>query len=360
MLKKISRLVARAGMQMTLLASAGVLCGGLSTTAQALSFDQISQVYFFGDSLTDSGFNNIWSFPAPLPAGKAPTFTTFGGYTYAQYLARDIKGFTLPVYAGPNPADTITNNSIYPVPGFATGTLTGVDYAAGGSTTNSTGFVETWAPSLNQQIEQYIGTATGHRADPNAVYFIWSGANDLLTLLNSSPIPSQAQLLAAAQNAAINVANEVARLSASGAKRVVVLSLPNIGLTPLITGAALQTHNPALPATVKTLSFTFNSMLNSQLGRVIKQTGVKVLYVDVYTLLDNVILATKAGQPYTVSGQSFQFVNYTSPACSTVPTAIYCPSTAPNNYVFADTLHPTSMAHRVLSLQIETLIHQWK
>jgi outer membrane lipase/esterase len=359
MLKKFLKSLVSARIKATLLTSATVLCCGLVTTAEALPFNQISQLYFFGDSLTDSGFNNLWSLPFPLPAGKAPTFTTFGGYTWAQFLARDIKGFALPVYPGPNPADAITNNSIYPVPAFVSGTLKGINYAAGGSTTNSTGLGETWAPSLTQQVAQYLATS-GQVADPNAVYFIWSGANDILTLLNSSPLPSQAQLLQAASTAAINIGNEAALLSAHGAKRIVVMSLPNIGSTPLITGVAAQLHNPALPASIKTLSFTFNSMLNTQLGLVIKKYHTKILYVDVYDLLDNVILATQAGRPYAVAGQSFQFVNYTTPACSTVPTAIYCPSTAPNNYVFADTLHPSSMAHRVLSLTVELLIQNWK
>lgn len=359
MLTKLSRTIARASKHIAVCASALLIGGGISTTANALSYGAISQVYFFGDSLTDSGFNNLWSFPFPLPPGKAPTFTTFGGHTWSQYVARDVKGFVLPVYPGPNPADKITNNSIYPVAGFASGTLKGVDYAAGGSTTNSTGFVETWAPSLDHQISQYLVTS-GNKADPNAVYFIWSGANDLLKLLNATPPANEGQLLAAAQQAAINVALEAGRLSAAGAKRIVVLSLPNIGLTPLISGAAIATHNPTLPASVKTLSFTFNSMLNSQLGLIIKQYKIKVLYIDVYTLLDNVILATQQGRPYVVAGQSFQFVNYTNPACSTVPTSIYCPSNAPNGYVFADTLHPTDMAHRVLSLWVETKLQAWK
>ncbi|MES2218806.1 MAG: SGNH/GDSL hydrolase family protein [Pseudomonadota bacterium] len=353
MLKKLLQLVA--------VTSAIVLGCGMSANVQALAFNQISQVYFFGDSLSDSGFNDLWTVPAPRPAGKAPTFTTFAGYTWSQYIARDVKGFVLPVYPGPSPADTITNNSIYAatgVPGFVSGTLRGIDYAAGGSTTNSTGFVETWAPSLTQQVSFYLSTHN-QQVDPNAVYFIWSGANDILTLLSGPTLPNQLQLLLTAQMAATNIANEVALLSQYGAKRIVVLALPNIGLTPLIGGAAITTNSPTLPAQMKTITFTFNSMLNTALGKVIHQYGTKVLYVDVYDLLDSVITATQISQPYTVAGQSFMFVNYNSPACSTVPTSIYCPSSAPNNYIFADTLHPTGMAHRVLSLQVEELLQNW-
>jgi outer membrane lipase/esterase len=352
-------------LQLAAVGSAIALGCGVATVAQAIPLTSISQVYFFGDSLSDSGFNDLWTIPTPLPVGKAPTFTTFAGYTWAQYIARDVKGFNLPVYPGPTPADSITNNAIYaggtaPTPGqlFVSGTKTGVDYACGGSTTNSTGLGETWAPSLVQQVNYYLATKP---VDPNAVYFIWSGANDILTLLSGSTLPTQLQLLLTAQNAAMNIANEVTALAEHGATRVVVLSLPNIGLTPLIGGAAISTNNPALPATLKSATFTFNSMLNQQLGKVLATySNLKVLYVDVYDLLDGVILATQASQPYSIGGQSFTFVNYNSPACSTVTSSIYCPSSAPNNYIFADTLHPTNMAHRILSLAVEIGLQTWQ
>ncbi len=365
MIRKLSKLSRRAKTQMALVAKTAVLCCGLISTAHALSFDQISQVYFFGDSLTDSGFNDRWYLTGLTTPGKAPTFTTYGGYTWAQYVARDIKNFVLPIYPpvlppDPSPPDTITNNTT-PLNGsspLVSGLLTGVDYAAGGSTTNSTGVGEAWAPSLHMQIQHFLATKT---FDANTVFFIWSGANDILAVLLSGPMPTQLQFLQAANTAAMNIANEVAALSLRGAKRFVILSLPNIGYTPLIMQIAAANHLPTLPAQIKTVSFTFNSFLNQQLGKVIAKYGIKVLYVDVYTLLDNVILATKAGQPFVVAGQSFEFVNYNQPACPTAdPDSINCPSGAPNNYIFADTLHPTNMAHRLLSLMVEEEILKWK
>lgn len=46
-------------------------------------------------------------------------------------------------------------------------------------------------------------------------------------------------------------------------------------------------------------------MLNQELGRVKAKYGTKILYVDVYDLLDNVILATKAGKPYVIGESPF-------------------------------------------------------
>jgi outer membrane lipase/esterase len=351
MLRKLVRLLSHT----TLLASTLIFGCGLSNTAQAISFNQISQVYFFGDSLTDSGYNNLWSVPAPLPFGKAPTFTTFGGYIWSQYVARDVKGIVLPIYPGPSPADTITYNAEYPVAGFVSGTLRGINFAAAGSTTNSTGFNETWAPSLTLQVGTYLANV-GQAADPNAVYFIWSGANDILSLLSTTNPPTQLQLLLAANTAANNIAAQAAALSMHGAKRIVVMALPNLGATPLITAQNV----PGLSGQMQNVTFSFNSMLNTALGKVIAQYGTKILYVDIYDLFTNVINATQAGQPYVIAGQSFTFVNATTPACGSTLPAIYCTSSAPTNYVFADPLHPTDMSHRVISLLVETLIQAWQ
>jgi outer membrane lipase/esterase len=357
MLKRLSQLLASARVHTTVVASIFAVCCGIANTAAAIPFSEISQLVFFGDSLTDSGYNDNWSFPTPLPVGKAPTFTTYGGYVWAQYVARDIKGVTLPIYPGPNPPDTITNNSEYPVPGFVSGTLTGgFDYAAAGSTTAASGFNETWAPALATQVLFYESTH-GNTADAKAIYFIWSGANDILKVLTAPTFPTQLQLLITASSAATNIASQAAILASRGATRIVVVTLPNLGLTPLIN--SLAASNPTLPAQMQSLSFTFNSMMNTALGGVVSRYGVKILIVDSYDLLDNIALSVAAGQPYTIAGQSFKFVNATSPACSTVSQAIYCPSTAPTNYVFADSLHPTDMAHRVLSLQVEQQIAAW-
>jgi outer membrane lipase/esterase len=102
-------------------------------------------------------------------------------------------------------------------------------------------------------------------------------------------------------------------------------------------------------------------LLNQELGKVAAQyRNTKILYIDTYSFLNNAVIATEAGRPIFVRGQAFQFVNATSPACGATPSAIYCPSGTPNGYIFADSLHPTDMAHRALSLQVETELQNWQ
>lgn len=358
MLQNIMKFVGSYSGYLTVLARTVIFSCSVMNTAQALPFNKISQLYFFGDSLTDSGFNDLYPFSPELPVGKAPTFTTYGGYIWSQYVARDIMGFVLPEgYPSPSSPDTITNNTTPLIPGTwpVSGTLDGINYACGGSTTNSVGNNLVWAPSLHNQVSHFLSTAATP-LDPEAVFFVWSGANDLLVLLEGATLPTQLQLLQVASTATKNIANEVEELSAHGAKRVVVLSLPNIGFTPLVGKAAAA--DPTLPASMKTLTFTFNSMLNQELGKVVAKYNTKILYIDVYDILDDVILATKAGKPYVVAGQSFQFVNYTDTACGDVP-SLMCPKDTPEGYIFADDVHPTDMANRLLSLVVETEIKNW-
>ncbi|MFT4058136.1 MAG: SGNH/GDSL hydrolase family protein [Legionella sp.] len=359
MLKKIEKIVAHVKMHLSVLTCVCSIGVVVPNVAQAIPFSDISQVYFFGDSLTDSGFNNNFTALAGFPA-KAPTFTTFGGYTWAQYIAHDIKGFSLPTGPFPTTSDKITNNTTFtfpdPVP-FVTPDLTGIDYACGGAkTTSNPGMDLTWAPSIQQQIANYLATAPA-RLDPKAVYFIWSGANDILAALSQVPLPNQVQLLRVADATTSNIVNLVDILGARGAKRIVVMSLPNIGSTPLVNRLSVELGDATIPAQVKNLSFIFSSMLNQKLGVVIAKHRMKVLYFDTYAALDNLITNAKRGVPTVIDGQAFYFVNYTTPVCGTVE-AILCPNTS-DGYIFADSVHPTDMAHHALSLEVEQRIKSW-
>jgi cholinesterase len=71
-----------------------------------------------------------------------------------------------------------------------------------------------------QELALYV-SLSGGVADPNALYFVWGGANDLLT--RDSPV-------AGAQN----IAGYVAELAMDGATHFLVPNLPNLGLTPFV------------------------------------------------------------------------------------------------------------------------------
>lgn len=346
----------------TILSFITLFLGLIPKTLLAMNFASIHQIYFFGDSLSDSGFNNMVTIPM-LPINKAPTFTTKDGYTWAQYLAHDVKNIPLPKgpYT-PDIADKITNNmtATYPssVPEVVP-TLTGINYACGGSRVYANpGFgAIPWAPSVHQQIQQFLTTTS---IDPHDVFFIWAGANDLLTELAKVPAPSLEELVLTVDSVTSQLVEEVRRLAQNGAQRVVVMSLPNLGSSPFVLKR--EASMPNLPIELKNLSFTFDSLLNQKLGALIQQTGVHIVYIDTYSLLDNVIAHAKSGLPYEVGGLSFYFTDWSNPVCVPTPpfpdSALFCQQDS-DKHIFADDLHPTDAVHHILALELENTLQMW-
>ncbi|WP_454784247.1 SGNH/GDSL hydrolase family protein [Legionella sp. WA2024007413] len=363
MVTKIRKMILHAKTQLVVLMSMFSLCCMLPQNALAIPLNKITKVYFFGDSLSDSGFNNTFTLINGIP-DKAPTFTTFNGYTWAQYVAHDIMGTPLlpPGTLFPTTNDKMTNNTtpifvdpskppappIVPLPN-------GFNFACGGSrTVAEPGIDFYWAPSVQRQVQNYLSSAP-QKLDPNAMFFIWSGANDMLYGISAQLNPIAFMQLIDVTTT--QIVQQIEVLSARGAKRVVVLSLPNIGVTPFINQLAVAIGDPSLPGAIKNLSFMFNSLLNQKLGAVAKRHKVKILYFDTYAALDNLISNAQAGEPTVISGISFLFQNVTTPVC-TAPLAILCQQTS-NNYLFADSVHPTDMAHHALALEVENQIRQW-
>ena len=146
------------------LAGAVALALGCAGAAQAQNF---TGFFVFGDSLSDAG--NIAASQG-LPPGNS--FTTNPDPVAAEIIARY---FGLP--------DT---NSL----------AGGPNYAWGGSCVNATGPCLNPVPNIPAQVTQYLAT-TGGRADPNALYSIWGGANDIFASLGN-PATAQANTVAAA------------------------------------------------------------------------------------------------------------------------------------------------------------------
>ncbi len=293
-----------------------ILAAALALTAvPALAQDVYSQTVFFGDSLTDSGFY------APITGNPAVSrFTTNPGLVWAEFLAD---------YYGTNagPAWQLTSTGV--VGGD------GDNYAAGGATIGpGPGFPPQpptlFAPSLSTQIGAYLA-ANGGRADPDALFTVWGGANDLFFHLNG------ATDLATFLSAATDQVGLVASLQNGGARYILVPTMPDVGKTPF--GLSL---GPAGSAGVTQLVMAYNGTLFGGL----QAAGLRVIPLDTFNFINEI----------TASPSTYGFVNVTSPACPGVPAALgFCnPSTyatpdAAETYAFADGVHPSTGAHRLLS-----------
>jgi outer membrane lipase/esterase len=306
-----------------LVASALLLGTG---AAQAVQFQG---VYVFGDSLSDSGYFRpfLTQVVGAQSAAVLGRFTNNPGPVWAELIAQNYGGNANPANAG------------------------GQNYAQGGariaSSSTSTPPGSAQRP-VSTQITEYLAS-TGGSANPNGLYSVWIGANDIFQTL---PLIQTGQVNAStflAQSAGATV-QQVARLQAAGARYVLLFNLPDIGTTPAFTLPALG-GSAALAAAGTSLSAGYNI----NLFNAVAANGLRVIPVDTFSLISEV----------RANAAAFGFTNITSPACNLAATqgssqfctnASLVPGATGNNYVFADGVHPTSGAHAILADHIKSLI----
>ncbi len=293
----------------------------LSAAAPAFAGDNIfSNTWFFGDSLTDSGFYEPFLVSTYGPnAALADKFTTNPGLVWSQFVADYFGGNGSPAWQL-----AIVNGVPTLVPAG------GGNYAAGGATVvPGPGYPPTpptqFAPSLTDQLNAYLA-ANGGAADPNALYTLWGGANDLFFNLGGATTQDQFLGAATAQ------AQLVGTLEAAGARYVMVPTMPDVGVTPfgLSQGSAGS-------AGITQLVQGYNATLFGSL----QAAGLRVIPLDTFDFLHEIIANPSA----------YGLVNVTSPACGAAP-SLGCVPTDPSTaltWAFADGVHPTTGAHQMLA-----------
>jgi len=284
------------------LAGAVALALGCAGAAQA---QQFSGFIVFGDSLSDSG--NI-ALAQGLPPGNS--FTTNPDPVAAEIIAAF---FGLP--GGPSLGG-------------------GFNFAWGGACANALGPCLNPVPNIPTQVSQYLA-ATGGAADPNALYSIWGGANDIFATLTLDPANAQANTVAAA----LAYVQQIGRLQAAGANYIVVYNLPNLGATPQFGG----TPNAS---SVSQITVVYNSALNAGL----ETLGNGIIPINTFGLISEI----------TANPGLYGFTNITGQACGVGSSSVACGPAgsglpfgyAPGSndtWLFADGVHPTGAAHRILA-----------
>ena len=276
-----------------------------SVLVTAASAQNFSNSFFFGDSLTDSG----WFLHKPLGGagfGLAPpgagTWTTNPDPGWAQIFANKFGG-------NATPSDT-------PGVGGNNSAIGGARLVAQNGNVLST----------QTQIANYLAS-TGGVADPKAIYAFWAGSNDLKTTTarsGSSPgnivdpqnVP---QLLAVAGQAA----SQVAQLWNAGARYILV---PNIAALNAAASAASGTvYDPTLNAS--------RGIFYQALWNDLAASGINFIPADVASLY-NYVLTNPAPFGITVTSRL-------TPACGNVNSyqctpANYVTPNANKTYFWAD------------------------
>lgn len=276
----------------------------------AAAHDQpFSKTVFFGDSLTDAGY-----FRPLLPPEVQPVtgqFTTNPGLVWSQWLAQFYG-----TDASPNGNGQSGDNHA------AGGARNGVDV------TGALGFT----PSLATQAAGYLA-ANGGRADPDALYTVWGGANDLFAATGD---PANAQvIIGGAVAAQVGI---IGSLQAAGARYVLVPNIPDLGLTP-----GFLAQGPAAAGQGTMLATVYNDALFGTLAA----NGMSVIPVDTFAFLREVVADPAVFGIGNVTGTACM-PQITAQSLTCNPTSLVSPD-APQTYLFADGVHPASGAHRALA-----------
>ncbi|MGV8927321.1 MAG: autotransporter outer membrane beta-barrel domain-containing protein [Ewingella sp.] len=340
-------------------AFAVALCIGLQAPAQA--YDQL---YVFGDSLSDTGNIGRW------------TFDSSSHQLYDEILAHNIGTTLTPSSQG------------------------GLNYAEGGGVA---------VPGLDSdyttqdQVKNYL-VSIGGKADPNGLYIHWIGGNDLAAAaLSLNPISA----VKIATNSATQAASQVNDLLNAGAGTVVVPTVPNIGLTPVLMEGIIQVgllpvQQQALEAAYKylnaqntpsadarteaihnALKASTTAGLDSELVQDLFSKGLAAAYdalkvvasglTDTYNTTEDIALAKTGGNIVRVDINGlfneviadpglYGFANTAGMACPVGTSASECTSNLPGfdsskSFLFADHFHPTPQAHALIAEYMQSVIN---
>ncbi len=237
-----------------------------------------AKIYVFGDSLSDSG--NVGRFS--------------NGPVWVERLAERFGTAAEPSKHG------------------------GTNYAIGGAL--AAGRSEN---ALSAQAARFIRSRDGGRAEPDALYIVWAGGNDLLAQMRG-------MAPGAAEAAAEAIGGVVERLAAAGARHFLVPNLPDIGRTP-----EARSRGEAAMLAGREIARAYNAAVDRALASAAAGHPISIHRLDTFRLLETV-----AADPAAAG-----FDNVTD-ACA-YRAGAGCAD--PDRFVFWDGIHPTTAAHARLA-----------
>lgn len=275
-----------------------------------------SNLYVFGDSLSDIGNDSIVT-GGVIPPPEYTDGTTHGRFTdgrnYIDYLSQGLGLTVTPSLAG------------------------GTDYAYGGARTGYRASASPFAASLLEQRDSYLASLGGGAADPNALYVVWGGSNNLSDILGRVMADPTYDPTSDLNATAADLGNVVASLAAAGARNILVPNVPDLGIIPAVTAISGGAPNPLVSNFVMNFNLGLAGLLNN-IGS--SFPAVDLMRLDVFGLLDQVY----------ANPADYGLTNVTDTCYSGYVTPGGTTCSNPEQYLFWDLEHPTTATHRILAV----------
>ena len=284
-----------------------VFLGAMPWTSKAAT-PTFTHLYVFGDSYCDIG-NDFIAAGGAEPAAPYYAGRFSNGPIWVDHVAGFLKlGALKPSLAG------------------------GTDFAFGGAEVTAPVITpQGTIPSVPQQVALYLQSVDG-KADPNALYIIEGGGNDILNAVSGSPQQLGFEI-------ALGISESELLLRHAGARHFLIPNLFNVGLLP----AAAGNSTFATAATNAT-----NQSLNDLLALESFLEGIHIVRLDVFSLESAVV----------TDPTHFGFTNITTP-CTSLPSALnpFPPVCAdPDHTFFWDIEHPTEFGHAFFAVTVENTL----
>lgn len=283
--------------------------------------------YSFGDSLTDEGntlaLGRSGRIPGLLAQPLPPYYAgrSSNGPVWIEYLAQSL-GVGAP----------------------AASLLGGTNFAyAGGETGKTPLHAGSPLDLLGPQGQFAQFRHAVPQPSSRALYTVWIGANDLYENFYALGAGRSVDFAASADAAARNAAEFVREIVGNGARNILLVTVPDIGLSPIIT----QTY-AAYTGAASALARAYNSELVGLVSEIAGQNSVNLDVFDTYSLLDRATLdpGQFGLQNATDPCWTGDFVGQNGKVCAD-----------PSSYLFWDHYHPTTAAHRQIAAQaLATLV----
>jgi lysophospholipase L1-like esterase len=295
-------------------------------------------VFVFGDSLVDPGnalkaaqllnalpFNDL---PGGAPTAEKGYFEGrfTDGYNFADLISNKLVGLaTKPTF--PYGFETLFGATI---PFVSKPSGPNLSFAYGGAQIRKG---DEGVPDLDDQTDIY----DNYTADPNALYIVTMGGNDVRELALRSAAPPSASIVAAKlSSAADEMQEEVRELYAAGAKHVLVTGVPDIGILPYYNGA---TDEAQLRALASQYSDSLESLIQDRLSLLIVPEGGHLFTYSLMQIADEVLANASA---YGLTDVTHARTDVQAGALDPVG----------SGFLFFDRIHPSAQAHALIAAGI--------
>ena len=269
-----------------------------------------SQIYIFGDSLSDTG--NLGSINGGIPA---PYFNNriSNGPVAVETLAAKL-GFN-------------ANASLHII-----GPQIGTNYAVAGANAFGNSIID-----LPAQISGFQAN-NGFIAPADALYVMFIGGNDVRDARNTIDIDDA---LLQIRNASTQVKDAIETLTLSGARHFLLVNSPSIAVIPETQLIADALNDKKVIKRAKRYSKRYRKQLKKIADLLQDQYDIEITYFDLYRFFNKVLHKAK----------KYGFTN-TTDACFSTVTFTFHPDCNfglnADQFAFWDEIHPTARLHEIV------------